>query len=152
MADNYLEKRMDDYARGRLCAQRTAGTTATRSGFKYPSLTVFVTPGSSECARSVISAFVEAGCRVCFDGCAMTQGNRMAQNTGARFYNLAPDGIVAHLQSRGEHIDVLVELDGCDASTLRSVLCPDKTVSVSGQSARGAAIMALALAHPEVKT
>ncbi len=147
MADNYLEKRMDDYARGRLSSPRAS---SVRTGSKYPTLTVFVDQADTQGGREVMTAFVQAGCKVCFTVADPSQGNKLAQATGARYYSLAPVAIAEHMTSRGESIDALILLNDI-TSHLTDALKPAKVVTVQNQTPAGAAILALALAHPEVR-
>lgn len=88
MADNFLEKRMDDYRRGML-----GGKTANRSVVKAGTLAfrmsrkIIVVAGPIEGAvASAVHQFCECGCKVAFVDNDRKRGVASAQTTGSLFY------------------------------------------------------------------
>lgn len=93
MADNYLEKRMDDLRRGqRPGAYRPkltpAGHATGRLQVAFPPRRVFVTGGASGIGRAIVEAYCKAGCRVAFVDSDMEAGRQTASATGSRFIPL----------------------------------------------------------------
>ncbi|MDE6545492.1 MAG: SDR family oxidoreductase [Paramuribaculum sp.] len=91
MADNWLERRMDDYRAGRLAATRhkqakpappTASQAAPLAGsrifIKCHSLT------ASPAATALLRLLASAGCKVAFTDTDAAAGNRLAQATGTQ--------------------------------------------------------------------
>lgn len=90
MADNYLERKMEEHRAGNATAYRPKLTpSGKRQGeltFKFPPRRVFVTGGASGIGKAVVKAFCDAGCKVAFCDNDNTAGTRTAQSLGARFY------------------------------------------------------------------
>lgn len=81
MADNYLEKKMDEL--------RAGPRRMFRPGRKVRA--VFVRDGLSEAGRAAVASAASAGdIAVAFAGTDRAEGMRMAQRLGARFYLLSP--------------------------------------------------------------
>lgn len=97
MADNYLEKKMEDYLRSRGAGghrgrtRMSPGTVTVR----YPSVRVLVADGCSERGRAIIAALRSMGCRVAFVDADSVAGNHLAQDTGSQFHPGATVGQVA---------------------------------------------------------
>lgn len=91
MADNYLERKMDEYRSGkRAGAPRRLTPTGQKAGtvtLPIERLEVFVTSPDS----TLIAAFANTGCRVSFCGEDRREGMRIAERTGARFYPYPAD-------------------------------------------------------------
>lgn len=98
MADNYLEKKMDDYARGKLAAstRRTSGLKC----IKIPPKRVLVINADGK--ELLLKALVELGYKVAFTLADATGGNTMAQATGARFYPFEAGRALEQLASAGD--------------------------------------------------
>lgn len=105
MADNYLEKRMQDYSSGRLSPKSTAKARSGLRCIRIPSLGVFVVDATSADSL-MLKALVEIGYRVCFT--AQADGPAIAQATGARFYPIPYDAIAADLAARGEALHAVI--------------------------------------------
>lgn len=172
MADNYLEKRMDDYAHGRLGTKTTS--SARRSGYasiKYPHQQVLILNcDASPAGEAILRILVEAGCTVCFTAFDRKEGNRMAQTCGGRFYPLALSAVATDMERRGEKLDTIIvvnpesikeAIDGAAFISPRQwlVISDNDAVKVpedvacavlSGHSPEAAAVLALALVHPAV--
>ena len=93
MADNYLEKRMDDLRRGnRPGAYRPkltpSGVATGKLQVAFPPRRVFVTGGASGIGRAIVEAYCKAGCRVAFVDTDMEAGRSTASATGSRFIPL----------------------------------------------------------------
>lgn len=91
MADNYLEKRMDDYRNGRLSSTRKTskltptGTTAGRVGFQLAVKRVFIAMKSTTLRDAIFKGFAEVGCKVAFCGMDRVAGTESAQRYGMMF-------------------------------------------------------------------
>ncbi len=128
MADNYLEKRMDDLRSGRTGAgSRPALSVSGRLkgctglgvlGVEYPGLRVFVTCGATGVGRALVRAFRDAGCRVAFCDADAKGGNATSQELGARFYNVdgseetSMERALADMRRHWGGVDVVVSPTG----------------------------------------
>ncbi len=120
MADNYLEKKMEEYRAGqgnvrRMKSQRpVAGVKPGTINVEFPPRRVFVTGGASGIGRAVVEAFRKADCRVAFCDIDSKAGNRTAQMTGARFYPVdvtdcsALENCMEHIIADWGDIDIIV--------------------------------------------
>jgi len=159
MADNFLEKRMDDYARGRTRgphARRSSGPRPGVAVIKYPPRTVLVLGGDTDAGAAITATLVGAGCTVAFTAADAAAGRATAQRHGGRFY---PGGItqaLADMAQRGEAPSVAVACDGsefpdgierrirvCDSC---SAAVPDEVV-LAGHDTAQAAMLCLIVAH-----
>lgn len=93
MADNYLEKRMDDYRSGRLTTKaRTVIKTTPRLApnqllLEYPELKIAVSPAlAPELIKEIVRQFRTVGAKVAFSLPDAKEGTDLAQRHGARFY------------------------------------------------------------------
>lgn len=90
MADNYLERKMEEHrAHAASSRPRRLSPSGTRPGYltvKYPPRRVFVTGGASGIGRAIVAAFRNAGCRVAFCDVDRKAGAATAQATGAQFH------------------------------------------------------------------
>ena len=87
MADNYLEKKMEDMRSGRL-AHIAGKRGVSQKGMwcvDFPCRRVLVTDGTGVMGRTVINEFCRIGCRVAFLSEDVAMGKEIAQATGARF-------------------------------------------------------------------
>lgn len=81
MADNYLERRMEQY--------RAERPKSFSRGVK-PQRAVFVTDGLSEQGIALVrSLSSDPACAVAFAGTDRVEGTRLAQLTGTRFYPIS---------------------------------------------------------------
>ncbi len=118
MADNYLEKKMEEHLSGRRPAYRPKATpSGSRPGtlsFKFPPRRVFVTGGASGIGASIVKAFCNAGCRVAFCDIDNKQGAKTAQDTGSQFYpldvadSIALDSCLSKILELWGDIDIIV--------------------------------------------
>lgn len=90
MADNYLERKMEEHLAGHGVVYRPKLTPSGRKPgeivFKFPSRRVFVTGGASGIGKAIVKSFAESGCKVAFCDSDSKEGTRTAQALGARFY------------------------------------------------------------------
>ncbi len=168
MADNYLEKRMDDYARGRLGAN--CGKARGHSGVKFPHQQVLIVDCDAlPCGVAILRILVEAGHTVCLTAADRKGGTRISQTYGGRFYPIAFDAIAEDVARRGESFDTIVLIDPEDINKAidataqlsprqwlvvseKDVVLPEgrPCVALIGHQPEAAAVLALALTHPAV--
>ena len=88
MADNYLERRMEEYRSGKLSSRPKAVRTVSRGEgdlvVHFPKLRVLIAGGLDAVGRAIVGAFRQVDCRVAFFDTDYRQGNLMAQSTGDR--------------------------------------------------------------------
>lgn len=86
MADNYLEKKMEDLRSGRLAGVKP--NSSLRRGVwcvPFPCRRVFVTGGARGIGRAIVEEFSRIGCKVAFCDADEVSGAETAYSTGARF-------------------------------------------------------------------
>lgn len=85
MADNYLERRMEDLRNGSisrsLSPQRPMASPSALSGLR-----VLVCDATGNAGQELVRKFRKAGCRTAFLSVDRKAGNALAQDCGARFY------------------------------------------------------------------
>lgn len=95
MADNWLERKMDDYRSGRnATGRKPAHHTATKGlmTVRFTPRHVLIDNATAPLATPLATAFREAGCHVSILGTDLRAGNDAAQRSGARFIPLSPAG------------------------------------------------------------
>lgn len=112
MADNYLEKRMDDYRRSRTGA-RVAVTARPRNSFvaRMPAVRVLMlcTDPAGFPLRSVASVLSPCGVRVAFMAGDRGEGTDIAQSSGALYLPLhSISDALAELKARWGGIDMVI--------------------------------------------
>lgn len=107
MADNYLEKRMEDYRAGRpqrsLSHTRKTGATLT-----FPAVRIAVLGVASAESIEAVGQLVRTGCRVAFTIIGGVNGSQTAQSTGGRFYPCDARAMLASLTDEGDAPAVIV--------------------------------------------
>lgn len=91
MADNYLERRMEDLRSGRLRPSASRPRAAVRKDtlqVSFPPRRVLVTGGAGGIGLGVVRAFLKAGCKVAVMDNDKENGDRLAREEGVRFYCL----------------------------------------------------------------
>lgn len=92
MADNYLEKRMEDLQSGRLGNSGKSTRVAvrpTRGGYlniPFPERRVLITEGTHGLGRAIALAFRKADCRTAVFDTDKKEGETLAHDEGVRFY------------------------------------------------------------------
>ena len=118
MADNYLEKRMEEHRRSAsvkpaVIRRTPIGDRIGTVSFKIDPLRVLVTDGESDHASAIICRLREAGCKVAFVSADDKGGRALAQKSGARFYPCSFSGSVADdLEKTWGGVDAVVLTDG----------------------------------------
>lgn len=173
MADNYLEKRMDDYAHGRLGSKGARqGRRPGYASIKYPRQQVLIVGcDASASGEALLKAFVEStSVAVCFTANDRSKGTSLSQRCGGRFYPVSPEVIADDIAKRGETFDTVVlvnphsikeAIDSMAFMTPRQwLVVSDSDVELpeglpcavlTGHQPEAAALLALALVHPAVK-
>ena len=167
MADNFLEKQMEDYRAGRRRnpVSHSAGRRPGIYPLKYPAQTVIVVNADNEGAEQVIAQFIAAGATVAFT--ANADGSAIAQRVGGRFYPGGLEQLVTDLQKRNEQPQTIIAFNIEDLQSgatkypsvnARIFICRTQadapptgaactTIAHSGNLS-AVAMMAVALAHP----
>ena len=90
MADNYLEKKFEEYAAHKSTAKTkkivSTGPKPEHIEVRFPTRRVFVTGGANGIGKAIVQAFRNTGCRVAFCDNDKKNGPLTAQASGARFY------------------------------------------------------------------
>lgn len=128
MADNYLERRMDEYRRSRQGAavKHVRPTLSTlRPGqiaVDYPAQRILVTGGTTPGGQAIIRLFRQFACRVAFTDADSDRADatRLAQLTGAQYHPGTAEAALNRLATAGDPATVIVDLDGSlpEAATL----------------------------------
>lgn len=118
MADNYLERKMEEYRAGALSKpKRHLSPTGNRRGkltIDFPSRRVYVTGGASGIGAAIVKAFCDAGCRVAFCDKDKDKGAETAQRCGAQYHPLdvtdtsALEASLAKVRKAWGDIDIVV--------------------------------------------
>lgn len=123
MADNYIEKKMDDLKSGRLSATAHSSSSPRRRLASYPSSSlrfdgacVVVKDGTEGLGPDIVKEFRSKGASVDILGKDWAKGQKVAQQTGSRFFTVdtadktAVDEVMEKiLTSRGK-IDVIIDV------------------------------------------
>ncbi len=107
MADNYLERRMEEHLRRQAApgspASRRQGLRAGEVAVRYPAVRVVVAGGCSEAGQALIRAFRSLGCRVAFTDPDARAATRLAQAEGAQYHPGAdPRTVASRLVAAGD--------------------------------------------------
>lgn len=143
MADNYLEKKMEEYRSGALSRPnvRRHSPSGARPGtvsFKIDQLRVLVTDGSTNAAQAVIRKLRDAGCRVAFVSADDKAGRTLSQATGSRYYPAAAaDGAMSDLREVWGGVDALIVVGSMrppagDQTDLKKIIIVADDPSVDG--------------------
>lgn len=129
MADNYLERRMEEYRNGTLAQslRRSVAMTRKRPKTRYESLRVLVVcPSLNADAEKLIRTFAARRCRISFASISRAAGNALAQSCGARFYptdEMSSEAIAHTAEAAAKHYGSLDAIIYCgeEARDLRSI-------------------------------
>lgn len=89
MADNFLERRMEDLRSGRITSSTSSRNEKPRKGYlqiPFPPRRVLVTGGANGIGLAVIRAFLHIGCKVAVIDRDEEAGKQLAKTEGIRFY------------------------------------------------------------------
>lgn len=92
MADNYLERKYEEYQaqkNGAKGPKKHSLTIGKKPGFinvKFPPLRVLVTGGANGIGRTIVEAFRKADCKVAFCDIDTKEGQATAERIGAQFH------------------------------------------------------------------
>lgn len=151
MADNYLERRMDEYRRSQQGAavKHVRPTLSTlRPGqvaVDYPPMRILVTDGTSPHGEAVIRHFRRFACRVAFtsrDNPAQSQ--RFAQLTGAQYNPGTASAAIDRLTAAGDPPTVIIDLDN-SLNGVTSLPIPEAAIHAGPEAT---AAWCLFAAHP----
>lgn len=122
MADNYLERRMDNLRNGRLQqSNKIQASVSQRKGYlsvNFPMRRVLVTGGANGIGLAVTRAFLKAGCKVAVMDIDREKGEKLAHDEGVRFYNVdladkdALEKALDNLFSAWKDLDIVVSNAG----------------------------------------
>lgn len=91
MADNYLEKKMEDLRMGKTGAsapRRRLSPGAGRICFDFPPRRVLVAGGCHGIGEAIVDAYLHAGCKVAVFDTDKDKGSAMARDKGIRYHNV----------------------------------------------------------------
>ena len=119
MADNYLERKMDELRRNGGAAPSyhsrltPSGRNAGYLRFRFPSRRVLAADGMSPLGQAMVKAFVDGGCRVAFfaGDATSAQSREFAQQSGARCLGPNPETPDALTSTLGELYHLWSDLD-----------------------------------------
>ncbi len=89
MADNYLEKKMDDYRGSVRRTVKRIPVRGYRSGFMelpFPPRRVLVVDGICNVGRCIVESLRNTGCKVAFTSSDRDKGKSLAESCGAQFH------------------------------------------------------------------
>lgn len=112
MADNYLERRMEEHRAMQQTTRSVSRPVALRPGrvvVDYPQLNVVITEADSEGTLAIVRKYVEMKCRVSITVGNQSTGSAIAQRTGSRYIPGSLDTALAWMAAHGEHPDVIVD-------------------------------------------
>ncbi|MBO4954941.1 MAG: hypothetical protein J6C77_00875 [Muribaculaceae bacterium] len=108
MADNYLERRMEDYRSGRLSAPANVTPTSTRR--------VFIIGTDFDRIADLVRQYRLSGCRTAFTCIDAKRGMALAQSTGSQCHHLrvldnaSLDHSLAYISRHWGGIDEIIDL------------------------------------------
>lgn len=122
MADNYLEKKMEEYRRGNSAGNYTRrmtpnGPKAGHILMTFPSRRVLVIAEdvpSYDIAMGIVRSLCTTGCRVAFTGNDFSEGQKAAQSTGGQFHKVpngnltALDNAMAYITEKWGSVEILI--------------------------------------------
>lgn len=135
MADNYLERKMEEYRAGKLSVRPK--TVASRSlpkgkiAVDFPPRTVILAAATvGPLCRAVVKVFIDAGCRVALVSVSHKEATELVRSCGARFYPVAGfspaslDSVVEDVTSHWSIPDTLISVSDREGADVNSALPP----------------------------
>lgn len=116
MADNYLERRMEDMRSGKLQSHIAAKRTVApmKKGYlhiPFPPRRVLVTGGAHGIGLAIVRAFLKADCKVAVFDSDKEAGEKLAAEEGVRFYNVDVADSDAIKSAFSNLIDAWLDID-----------------------------------------
>lgn len=114
MADNYLERRMEDLKAGRLKPTVTTHAGSVRKGyveFPFPSRRVLVLGGVGGCDHEIMRAYLKVGCKVALFDSDREIGETLAYKEGIRYSNVDISDKIALGKAFGQLIEAWRDID-----------------------------------------
>lgn len=137
MADNYLERKMEEYRSGKLSARVKSGVSRSlpkgKIAVDFPPRTVILAAAAiGPVCRAVVKSFIDAGCRVALVSARHKEATELARSFGARFYPVAGfspasiDSVVEDVTSHWNIPDTFISVsDGRNAEANNAFLTMD---------------------------
>lgn len=133
MADNYLERRMEEHRASRVVPRLINKPAPLKSGrviVDYPPFRILVTAGDSQAGQAIIKSFIAMKCPVSFTVADSTKGPAIAQTTGARYIPGTRENAIDWHFKHGDPIKAIIDtnektLTVIDDSTLSLMFHPD---------------------------
>ena len=151
MADNYLERRMEEHRRSRSGAT-VKHVSASRQRLKpgqviidYQPMRVIVADGTSSTGREIIKLFRKLNCRVTFCSADTRQGPLLAQATGALYYPGPLLEAIEYHKSNTDPAAVIIDVD--NREQLSTIHIPTPVID---EGPHAIAAWCVYAAHPSV--
>lgn len=139
MADNYLEKKMEEHRLATATKSSTKRITPSKDrpgtlSIKFNPLRVLVTDGSTAERMAVVKRLSMAGCRIAFISKDVKQGRELSQSSGSRFYPSSEGrmnvwAVIEDLKSNWGGVDALI-LTGDESSNAISFDVPEECLRI----------------------
>lgn len=142
MADNYLERRMEEYRRSQQGAavahsrRHAAGLKAGQVAVDYPAVRVLVTDACSEAGRATVAALRRFSCRVAMTDSDSRAGSLLAQQLGAQYHPGTAPQALARLSAAGDPAAAVISPQGsCISAGTVTVITPPQGAIDAGPEA-----------------
>ncbi len=90
MADNYLERRMEDYQNGKLATRnRRSGSINQIKSSDISAMRIFVTAGTIGIGEKIVEHIAKHGCKVAFCDTDIKAGRQLSQATSSQFHPMS---------------------------------------------------------------
>lgn len=108
MADNYLERRMEDYRNGKLSTMRMSSVTVKRPSMQ---LRVFIIGGDTQLGIEYVNNLRKCNWKVAFTDSDLKSGRTLAQASGAQHHPISVDKVEAITASIRKVMDLWGAID-----------------------------------------
>lgn len=130
MADNYLEKKYEEYQSRKNTGTKT-GYGIKKKNTLHKTRRVFVTDGTGELGKVIVKSFRMAGNRVAFCGMDEEAGQLMAEKTGTTFHHadindkISLDNCLRHILEDWGDLDILINTGTCQTNPITETSMED---------------------------
>lgn len=130
MADNYLEKKYEEYQSRKNAGTKT-GYGIKKKNTLHKTRRVFVTDGTGELGKVIVKAFRMAGNRVSFCGTDEEAGQLMAEKIGTTFHpadindKISLDNCLLHILEDWGDLDILINTGSCQTTPITETSVED---------------------------